>query len=98
MDCSFSTGQLYVWDKLFQYTGPIIPSETLDLPDDMKIAPWVPLRSMALLTIQGVTVAGPARLELMRSYAYELCNSPEKEHELAAIRREVDTVIQREVR
>ena len=44
---------------------------------------------MAMLTIQGVTVTDPTRLELLRSFVHELCNSPEKQQELAAIRRKV---------
>ena len=51
---------------------------------------------MALLTIQGVTVAGPARLELLSSFAHELCTDPRKAHELTAIRWEVNTAIEKE--
>lgn len=86
---SLITGQLYVWGKFVEYSGPTIAPENLELADDVKIEPWAPLPNMALLTIQGVTVAGPARLELLRSFAYELCNSPEKAQELAALRQKV---------
>ncbi len=87
------TGQIYVWGKFVEYSGPIIAPEDLKLTDDVGIEPWKPLPTMALLTIQGVTVAGPARLELLRSYIHELCNDASIERELAAIRREVDTPI-----
>lgn len=92
------SGQIYMWGKFIEYSGPVIAPEGLELLDDIKIEPWDPLPTMALLSIRGVTVAGPARLELRRSYAYELCNSPEKEQELAVIRREVDAVIKKEIR
>lgn len=84
------TCQLYVWGKFVEYSGPTIAPEDFELPDDVKIEPWAPLPSMALLTIQGITLAGPTRLELLRSFAYELCNAPEKAHELTAIRWEVN--------
>ena len=93
MEYSFISGQVYVWGKFDDYTGSVITSEDLELPDDFKIKLWDPLPSMALLTFQGVTVTGPARLELLRSYAHELCNSPEKQQDISAIRREVDNAI-----
>ena len=73
-------------------------SEGLELPDDIKIEPWEPLPNTALMTIQGVTVAGPARLELLRSFAHELSTNPEKAQELTAIRWEVNRCINKEVR
>ena len=91
------TGQLYVWGKFVEYSGPVIAPEDLELPDDIKIEPWEPLPSMVLLTIRGATVAGPVRLELLRSFAHELSTNPVNTQELTAIRWEVNTVIKKEV-
>ena len=59
------SGQIYIWGKFVEYSGPVIAPEHLDLPPDMIIEPWEPLPSMALLIIQGVIVAGPARLNVV---------------------------------
>lgn len=64
------SGNTYIWGKLIQYTGLIIDPEDLQLPDDMKIEHWSKSPGMGHLTIMGVKVAGPSRLELMRSFAY----------------------------
>jgi len=90
---SKASGQIYLWGKFVEYSGPVITHRDINLPDDIKIKPWEPLPTMVLLTIQGVTVAGPARLKLLKSYAYELCNSPEKA-QVNAIRWEVNGAIE----
>lgn len=62
------------------------------LPEGMEIVPWEH-PSLFWLTLDGVRVAGPARRELLKSFAHGFCTNPDRQEDLAALKEEVERLI-----
>lgn len=61
------------------------------LPEGMEIVPWEHPR-LFWLTLYGVRIAGPARRELLKSLAHDLCTNPDRPEDLAALQEEVKRI------
>lgn len=75
---------------LIDYSGPAAP-ENFVLPEGMEIVPWDHPR-LFWLTLDGVRIAGPARRELLESFAHDLCTNPDRQKDLAALQEEVKRI------
>ena len=58
------------------------------LPEGMEIVHWEHPR-LFWLTLDGVRIAGPARRELLESFACDFCTNPDMQEDLAALQEEV---------
>ncbi len=65
----YCQGQFFHAGELLDYSGPPAP-EGFTLPERMEIKPWEhPM--FFWLTFRGKLVAGPARREVLESFAYQ---------------------------
>lgn len=61
-------GEFFFLGELISFQGPRVSSDDLALPEGVQIVPWAELPKMVLLRVNGVTVAGPSRREVMESF------------------------------
>ena len=60
-------GEFFFLGELISFQGPCVSSDDLALPEGVQIVPWTELPEMVWLKVNGVTVAGPSRIEVMHS-------------------------------
>lgn len=74
----YCQGQFFYAGELLDYSGPLAP-EGFTLPEGMEIKPWEHPRFF-WLTFKGKPIAGPARREVLESFAYQefRCGSDER--------------------
>jgi len=77
--------------SLMDYTDSTAPGSFV-LPEGMEIVPWEHPR-LFWLTLDGVRIAGPARRDLLESFAYDLFTNPDRQEDLATLQEEVERLI-----
>lgn len=62
-------GEFFFLGELIRFQGPCVSSDDLVLPEGVQTVPWDELSTMVWLKVNGVTITGPLRREVMNSFA-----------------------------